>query len=320
MEEIKKKNKKLKIINKIVLILCLIIILLGIFNVILFNKIMILIFIIIWLALITMSISILKKNIKKKTKGKNIEEIKEKKLKKIAIILFIVIILLGGLDIFLYNEMMPIIDYAMVQSENIEKQMFNSKFTEYTGVQKGTAIKPLLRVVMAVNSSNYNNHIVTIEVKDESLADNNSIANFISKIEIKNKYEVNMYDIDNDEFIDKIFIRTEGEEATEEELKLEQIQQEKDETEYDRWLKEQEEYYKEIEQEEKNKKIAIIVISILAIIGLILTIKGLIILKKGDENKKRKVLIAFITAESIITCGLLLILLGIITGKIYYMF
>ncbi|MBE5819984.1 MAG: hypothetical protein E7310_04135 [Clostridiales bacterium] len=320
MEEIKKKNKKLKIINKIVLILCLIIILLGIFNVILFNKIMILIFIIICLALITMSISILKKNIKKKTKGKNIEEIKEKKLKKIAIILFIVIILLGGLDIFLYNEMMPIIDYAMVQSENIEKQMFNSKFTEYTGVQKGTAIKPLLRVVMAVNSSNYNNHIVTIEVKDESLADNNSIANFISKIEIKNKYEVNMYDIDNDEFIDKIFIRTEGEEATEEELKLEQIQQEKDETEYDRWLKEQEEYYKEIEQEEKNKKIAIIVISILAIIGLILTIKGLIILKKGDENKKRKVLIAFITAESIITCGLLLILLGIITGKIYYMF
>ena len=65
------------------------------------------------------------------------------------------------------------------------------------------------------------------------------------------------------------------------------------------------------------QKIIIIVISILAIIGLILIIKGLIILKKGDENKKHKVLISFITTESIIVSGLLLVLIGIMTGVIY---
>ena len=252
------------------------------------------------------------------------EEIKKKnkKLKKVAIILFIVIILLGGLDIFLYNEMMPIIDYAMVaESKQVETpQMFNAKLLEYCGLQKGSSVKALLVSVMSFyHGHNYSNRSVTINIKDGTLDDNNSITNFMSKIETKNKYEVNMYDSDNDDYIDKIFIRTEGEEATEEELKLE-----KNQITYDKWLEEQkelEEYEKELEErhkkEEKNKKIAIIVISILSIIGLILIIKGLIILKKDDENKKRKVLITFITTESIVVGGLLLVLIGIMTGVIY---
>ena len=236
------------------------------------------------------------------------EEIKKKnkKLKKVAIILFVVIILLGGLDTFLYNEMMPIIDYAMVvESKQIETpQMFNAKLLEYCGIQKGSSVKALLVSVMSFYHGHYySNRSVTINIKDGTLDDNNSITNFMSKIETKNKYEVNMYDSDNDDYIDKIFIRTEGEEVTEEELKLEQTQQEK---------------YKEIEEEELKERIILSVIIVLvALVGLILIIKIVEILKGNDENKKHKVLIAFITAESITTGGLLLVLIGIMTGVIY---
>jgi len=169
------------------------------------------------------------------------EEIKKKnkQLKKIAIILFIIIILIASYCIFLYYQSEINVDYAMdVPSKKMQIQMFNAKFSEYDGFQKGTSVKALLAAVMASNNTDHNNHIVSIEIKDGTLEDNNSITNFISKIEIKNKYKVSIYDSDNDEYIDKIFIRIKGEEATEEELKLEQIQQEKDETEYDRWLKE----------------------------------------------------------------------------------
>ncbi len=124
------------------------------------------------------------------------EEIKKKnkKLKKVAIILFIVIILLGALDGFLYFKMYPIIDYAMMLPSKTEIQMFNAIFIERCGKIKGSEVKDLLQSIMG-------NNIIY-----------------------------------------------------------------------------------------------------------------------GDENKKRKVLISFITAESIITGGLLLVLIGIIKGEIYYIF
>ena len=243
------------------------------------------------------------------------EEIKKKnkKLKKVAIILFIVIILLGALDGFLYFKMYPIIDYAMMLPSKAEMQMFNAQFIEFYGIQNGSDIKSLLQSVISNNMlHNYTEYIITIDTKEGSLENNETITNYMYNIETENTYQVNMYDSDNNGFIDRIFIKTEGEETTAEELELE-----KNQITYDKWLEEQKELEERHKKEENNKKITIIVISILAIIGLILIIKGLIILKKGDENKKRKVLISFITTERIITGVLLLVLLSIITGFIY---
>ncbi|MBQ6992389.1 MAG: hypothetical protein IJN50_05735 [Clostridia bacterium] len=242
------------------------------------------------------------------------EEIKKKNknLKKIAIVLFIIIILLAGLEAFLYNEMKPVIDYSDIIVEIDFREVHNSPFYGFSGKQKGSSVKSLIQVVMSNNIQSGVESVVYITAKGaENIYEGQDLADLMLKdINSKEYYEVTMYQ--NEEgFIHKIFIRKEGESKTEEELNLEKTQME-----YSKSL--EEELYK---QEEKMKKITIIVISILAIIGLILIIiKGLSILKKDDENKKRKVLISFITTESIIVGGLLLVLIGIMTGEIYYMF
>ena len=66
------------------------------------------------------------------------EEIKKKnkKLKKIAIVLFVVIILLGTLDSFLHLKMLPI---TMVEPHIPKFQqivMHNTNFAQYEGIQK----------------------------------------------------------------------------------------------------------------------------------------------------------------------------------------
>ncbi|MBE5819985.1 MAG: hypothetical protein E7310_04140 [Clostridiales bacterium] len=152
------------------------------------------------------------------------EEIKKKnkKLKKVAIILFIVIILLGVVAVFLCNNIKNTddSDISIEPSVSDFAQIFNSKFNMYIGKQRGTAVKALLSSVMQSNNSNV--HIVTIVVKDGHLENNESITNLMSKIEPKNIYEISIYDSDDDYYIDKIFIKTEGEDATEEEMKLKQ--------------------------------------------------------------------------------------------------
>ena len=234
------------------------------------------------------------------------EEIKKKnkKLKTRAIILLIIIITVSIINVYSFNWSKGNISIQpnIKEMEKRAIEIFNSRFNSYVEILKGTVVKVILEEVMESNQFYQydDSKIVNIEIKDGSLSEPELILDFISKIEEKNLYNVNPYDSDENGYIDKIFIRAEGEEKSEEELKLEQIQQEKDqteyETEYDRWLKEQ----AKLEKEEKMTKIVIIVISILAIIGIILIIKGFIILKKGDENKKHKVLIAFISIEVIL--------------------
>ena len=113
-------------------------------------------------------------------------EKKNRKLKKVSIILFIIIIFLGVFDILWYNNISNV-DYKSVS--NIEKFAiseiagFNSQFTRYCGTQKGTVIKGLLSFV--IESNNTNNHNVTIGIKDGSIWYNKDILNLMDKINLK---------------------------------------------------------------------------------------------------------------------------------------
>lgn len=77
-------------------------------------------------------------------------------------------ILLIGVGMMIYNSALKPLDEAGSQMEQIQKNMFNGKFENYTGSQKGSNVKSLISAVITSNAENEDGIIVTVNDKSSS--------------------------------------------------------------------------------------------------------------------------------------------------------
>lgn len=66
----------------------------------------------------------------------------------------IIAVLLIGIGIYIFNSTLPIRDETVSQMNQMEKNMFNNKFTGYEGEQSGSNVKSLISLVR-INNSEY---------------------------------------------------------------------------------------------------------------------------------------------------------------------
>lgn len=87
-------------------------------------------------------------------------------------------------------------------SNSLEASIFNSQYTQYEGIQKGSEVKALYRLV------NQNNNTSKRKIKMWAGSANDDMKTWIEegKILSNKKYNVNVKDGDNDGFIDNIYV------------------------------------------------------------------------------------------------------------------
>ncbi len=85
-----------------------------------------------------------------------------------AILLAILIISLG---ILIYNQAAGVVNNNAMS--DVERQNFNTKFTQYEGTQRGTTVRSLLQAVLSNNlSQDDNDRKVVVSLKDGSKTEN----------------------------------------------------------------------------------------------------------------------------------------------------
>ena len=96
----------------------------------------------------------------------------------------LVAILLIGFGVMLINSGQGVIDTGIGSMSDQEKQVFNTKFTQYSGSQSGSSVKALIQAVITSNANNQNNIKVKVthgsNKNKESSADLSTISNAIT--------------------------------------------------------------------------------------------------------------------------------------------
>ena len=80
----------------------------------------------------------------------------------------LIAILLIGIGMFLYQAAQQPISEAGAQMDEQAIRMFNSKFENYDGKQKGTSVKALISTVITSNSQDSDTRTVTVNGKSSS--------------------------------------------------------------------------------------------------------------------------------------------------------
>lgn len=103
-----------------------------------------------------------------------------------AILLAILIISLG---ILIYNQAAGVVNNNAMS--DVERQNFNTKFTQYEGTQRGTTVRSLLQAVLSNNlSQDDNDRKVVVTLDGKSFMDEKSTSAPTDKISTGATYEV----------------------------------------------------------------------------------------------------------------------------------
>lgn len=105
----------------------------------------------------------------------------------------LIAIILIAVGIRILGTVKPTVDQVGKVSTSLEVSIFNSQFTKYEGMQKGSQVKALLRLIRQNNINNSNKIGVAEEsngsgayINDEELDD------FINGIDVTKGYSVNL--------------------------------------------------------------------------------------------------------------------------------
>ena len=103
----------------------------------------------------------------------------------------LIAILLIGIGMFLYQAAQQPISEAGSQMDEQAIRMFNSKFENYDGKQKGTSVKALISEVITSNSQNEDSNKVTVSYgSDKDKSDSTTLSKMRSSIVNSRTYAV----------------------------------------------------------------------------------------------------------------------------------
>ncbi len=103
----------------------------------------------------------------------------------------LIAILLIGIGMFLYQAAQQPISEAGSQMDEQAIRMFNSKFENYDGKQKGTSVKALISEVITSNSQNEDSNKVTVSYgSDKDKSDSTTLSKMRSSIVNSRTYTV----------------------------------------------------------------------------------------------------------------------------------
>lgn len=104
-------------------------------------------------------------------------------------------ILLIGIGMFLYNAAQEPIGEAQGQMSEQAIQMFNSKFTNYSGSQRGSSVKSLLSTVITSNATDSSGRKVAVTYSGASVEnsfDATKISTVVNNIVNNKTYNVEL--------------------------------------------------------------------------------------------------------------------------------
>lgn len=80
-------------------------------------------------------------------------------------------ILLIGVGMFIFNAANEPLSSAGSQMDEMAKNMFNSKFENYEGKQKGSSVKALISAIITSNAQNEDGLKVTVNTDNDTAAE-----------------------------------------------------------------------------------------------------------------------------------------------------
>ncbi len=105
----------------------------------------------------------------------------------------LIAILLIGIGMFLYTSAQEPIGEAQDQMSEQAVRMFNSKFENYSGSQKGVNVKALLSTVISSNSNDSADaRLVTVKYGSSTGSDSSTISTIVNSIVNTKTYTVNL--------------------------------------------------------------------------------------------------------------------------------
>ena len=109
----------------------------------------------------------------------------------------LIVILLIAVGMLIYSRARSVVDTGIAQMSSTEISLFNARFNEYSGSQKGTSVRALLQEIIANNETNKSDPAKQVHVKATTVyasADNtvkqNIISNTISAVKPSTTYTV----------------------------------------------------------------------------------------------------------------------------------